>query len=362
MPDQGRQARSSREQTMNVSSKSINASDLDAVYDYFDDVVNKLIRTEVDVEEFPVLTDFVTRLAELIDKLDELVDDVNPRVEEYLTNKKNEEELRNQMEMMQQQLAELQKERRERFGSDGGESPSSGGADIYDWSSASGKGSAVLESPGLIDFDTDIEDMIGDVETDIAFSDEEEEERLRQREEERRRREEEAADELLREALDTIPPIDALGGALEMKKLGDYYKDLEPEEGLYDDDDEPEDDDDDDMFAGAYGQSYGDFRYEDDAPDASDAPGAGADDDIGSQGYFDDRDEGAGDGLPGGYDDGYDSPYGDGYGNPGYDDGYDDAPRGRPDDDAEDDAWDDADDPLQGRNIDQLLSSASMTI
>lgn len=358
---------------MNISSigsKTIRADNLDEVYDYFDTAVNQLIRTEVDQESFPVLTEFVGDLMSLIDRLDELCQDVNPRVEEYLSNKQEEAQLQAQMERMRKEIEELQRARRDRFGDQDVSSQSGSGI----WSSEDSDLHGVIGGPvpaddfgtqavsiaNGIDFSFDVEDMIGDDEQvdEVPFTDEEEEQQQRQAEE-RKQAEEDA---LMEEVYSRLTPSDVFSGALEKQESGSDY-DFDTEDDLYKDDSEggDEDDDDDDLFAGAYLPPDAGYRYEDDDEDEADdygRPGGpavtdeddfyGSDDGYGRDGY--DRSPAP---RP---DDRYDDGYGD-----DYDDDEDDYRGGSRQQDDDYDDWDEGDDPLGG-NIDRLLSSANMTL
>lgn len=325
---------------MNIPSRNINANDLNGVYDYFDEVINKLITTELDTDSYPVLTEFVSDLVELIDRLDELVADVNPRVEEYLANKQAEADLQHQLEEMRRKVEELQDQRRAKFGTAGvGQDPDN--LSIWD-ADRNGVADTFGKGRAEIDFGTlDVDDLMTDDIDDIAFGPDEQEELDRRRQEaEQETNGFDEDDELLTQALDAISPADAFAGKLDMVKSGDNYDDLEVEQGLYTEDElnGTADDDDDgytDIFAGGYLQGD-DFRYEDD----------------------EDEDDEEGDPSDiGGYNDPFASqpfPVGDDFG--------DDDDEGQSDDDDlfGDDDWGD-NDPL-GDNIDNLLASGGMTI
>ena len=321
---------------MNINSRSINANDLDSVYDYFDNVVNQMIRNETDTDNFPTLQEFAISLGDLIDRLDALMQDINPRVEAYLASKSEEEQLKRQLEELKARLGDNLEQRRNMFGGGGND-----GGGIYDVPSDSfysDSTSAVIESPSLIDFDTSIEDMMTENDTNDLFDkqlfDDEAAEMLKQKQEET------IDDEELMEDLNqALNPMDLFSGKTEMDERGDHYTELLPEIDLYNDDEDDEDDaEDEDEFGFGFPSTDG-YTYEDDPDDSSES-----DSDDGffaSNDLFDDDDD---------YDD-------------NYDDDYDDRDRDEPDqsDDALGD-WDDDNDPFGGRNIDQLLSSASMTI
>lgn len=339
---------------MHISSKNINASDLNGVYDYFDNVVNQMIRSEVDTVSFPNLSAFALDLGELVDKLDELIEDINPRVEKYLANKAEEERIRQEMEDLQNRLANIKKERQDLVGAQS-DSDMDEPSDVFSYDASDMIGGTiggaiggpepdVFSSPSVdIVFDTTIEDMIGDTSdlTDKAMFDDDAAAELENKE---REREEAINQELEEDLYRTLSPLDAIGGGLEMHERGDDYSELTPEIGLYDQDDDDEgEDDEDDMFSFGY-LPDGDYHYEDDEDDLL-VPDLSTDD------LFDnDEDE----------DDGDQSPFVDGE---GYDSDYD------ADDDAAGDQGqsdggfdDDWSDDFGGPNIDQLLSSASMTI
>lgn len=338
---------------MNIHSKSINANDLNGVYDYFDNVVNLMIRNELDTENFPTLQEFAGELAVLIDRLDALCDDINPRVEAYLASKAEEEQLKRQLEEIQAKLGNNRESRRSKFG--GSESEEGGGiyekGNIYDSDGPYGASSfrpentsAVKEGPSIIDFTTDIEDLMGDDDEDDTdelrakelFDDRAAEELLR-----RQRENTIDDDELMNDLEQALDPMSIFSGQREMDAKGDHYTELIPEVSLYDEDEEEEDRDPNDTGFGFGFPGGGDYSYEDDGND------------TGNSGYFAGGDSAFGTGDNDdddwGTDDEFDDDYRDDYR----------SGTGRLD---EDDDWDEGDDPFGGRNIDQLLSSANMTI
>lgn len=329
---------------MHISSKNINASDLNSVYDYFDNVVNQLIRSEVDTENFPNLSAFAADLGKFVDKLDDLIEDINPRVDKYLKNREEEERVRQEMEDLQNRLANLKRERQDLVGSQSDDSDGYN-SDIFSYDTPTVIGGTNLNPPSVdIVFDTDIEDMMGDTSNlaDKALFDDDAADEL----ERKQREEEEAIQREIEEALyDSLTPLDVLSGKLELHERGDDFGDLVPEDDLYDEeeDDDEYDDGEDDGFSFGFALDD-DYHYEGDDDEESDSKDDAATSMREQDLFDDDSDAFAGEG---GYDDDYRN---DDY----RDDNQEDAG-----DAFDDDAWDTD---FGGPNIDQLLSSANMTI